>query len=356
LPRWVRAACRFTSNDRPTRRAVQLAVGAVTLVLALVLPAATWLRGWPIDGVLVAVTSVTESRVMAQYLFPASSTLDPRDPAASWHAVRRADGPASETVVFIVGETIRNDYLAECHGPDRVRPVASGALVACDVTAGSGGTDQSVPLLVSREMPGHRARVSDDATLMRALAQAGFETWRITAQAPAIAWPDAAHLVFANRQALDAALLPPPLARTLAGPARLKAVLLHANNAHDPYCARYVPASAPYPSHCANLGATPDAANLEQVNANYANAVDASIAFVDGVIGELDRHPEPAFLIFSPDHGENLLDDGRAIWGHARRHPARWIRTCPRSSGPTPPGGPRTRRSGRRFGLTWASR
>ena len=322
-------ACWFTSDDRAPRRGVRLAVGAVTLAAALVLPATTWLRAWPIDGVLVAATSVTGSRVMAQYLFPASSTLDPRDPGASWHAARRAGGPARETVVFVVGETIRNDYLSECHGPAGVRPLAAGALVACDVTAGSDGTDQSVPLLVSREMPGHPVRVSDDATVMRALGQAGFETWWITAQAPAIAWPDAEHVVFPNHQGLDTGLLLPPLAQALAAPARLKAVLLHANNAHDPYCVRYDAASAPYPSHCANLGAPPDATNLEHVKANYANAVDASVGFVDGVIAELDRHPEPAFLVFSPDHGENLLDDGRAIWGHARRHPTRWDAQVP---------------------------
>lgn len=318
------AACWFTSEDRRPGGAVQLGVGAVTLVLAVVLPATTWLRAWPIDGLLVAVTGASQSRVMAQYLFPASSTLDPRDPRASWHAARRADGRGSETVVFVIGETIRSDFLKECHGPDRVRPVSSGALVACDVTAGADGTDQSVPLLVSREMPGHRARVSDDATVMRALAQAGFETWWITAQAPAIAWPDATHVFFPDRQGLDSALLLPPLSRALAAPAPLKAVLLHTNGAHDPYCVRFDAAHAPYPSRCANPGEAPDPANLEAVKANYANAVDASVGFVDDVIAELARHPEPAFLVYSPDHGENLLDDGRALWGHARRHPTRW--------------------------------
>jgi len=322
-------ACWWTAPPRQPRRAVRLGVAAVTLVLALALPATTWLRAWPIDGLLVAATGATQSRVMAQYLFPASSTVDPRDPMASWHASRRPDASADETVVFIIGETIRADYLRECHGPDRVRAAAPGALVACDVTAGADGTDLSVPLLVSREMPGHRVRASDDATFARALAEAGYETWWITAQAPAIAWPDARHVVVPDHQGLDGAVLLPPLVAALASPARLKAVVLHANNAHDPYCARYVAASAPYPGDCMAASVGPDATTLPAVRLTYADAVDASVGFVDDVIAELDRHPAPAFLVFTPDHAENLLDDGRALWGHARRHPTRWDTQVP---------------------------
>ena len=28
--------------------------------------------------------------------------------------------------------------------------------------------------------------------------------------------------------------------------------------------------------------------------------------------------------MYTPDHGEALLDDGREIWSHALRHPTRW--------------------------------
>ena len=317
-------ACWRTARPRRPPRWVRLGVLAGTLVLAIALPRTTWLRAWPLDGVLVGATSAMRSSVMAQYLFPASSTVDPRDPTSSWRGARKNDAPADETVVLVIGETVRNDYLKECHGPDRVRAVAAGALVACDVTASSDGTDLSVPLLVSREMPGHRARVSSDATFLNALAAAGFDTWWISAQAPSIAWPDARHQVFPNHQGQDAALLVPPLVEALDRRARLKAIVLHANNAHDPYRARYDPAQAPYRGHSLAVGETPSANNVSELRLDYANAVDASIGFVNAVIAELDKRPQPAFLIFTPDHGENLLDDGRAIWGHARRHPTRW--------------------------------
>ena len=317
-------ACWRTARPVRQVRWVRPGVLAVTLALAFALPGTTWLRAWPVDAVLMVATSATRSGVMAQYLFPASSTVNPRDPSSHWRSARRTQAPADETMVLVIGETIRNDYLKECNGPDRVRAVAPGALVACDMTSGSDGTDLSVPLLVSREMPGHRVRVSDDATFLNALAHGGFETWWISAQAPSIAWPDAQHQLFPVQRGLDSAVLLPPLTQALDSTARLKAVVLHANNAHDPYCARYDPARAPYPSHCLASGEAASVRNIAALRLNYANAVDASIGFVNAVIAELDKRPQPAFLVFTPDHGENLLDDARSIWGHARRHPTRW--------------------------------
>jgi glucan phosphoethanolaminetransferase (alkaline phosphatase superfamily) len=317
-------ACWRLVPGRSSRKWVRAGVLAITAALALAVPGTSWLRAWPIDGLLVVTTTLSNSRVMAQYLFPASTTVNPRNPRARWNAARVEGAPAQETVVLVIGETIRADFLKECHGPDRVRPAAPGALVACDVTAGSDGTDGSVPLLVSRELPGHRARVSDDTTAVHALEEAGFEGHWISAQAAAIAWPDASHQVFPNRQGLDSAVLLPPLAAALDRPAPLKAIVLHANNAHDPYCARYDAAHAPYRTECLPLGLAPSPDNLATVRVNYANAVDASIGFVNDVIAALASRPQPAFLVYSPDHGENLLDDGRAIWGHARRYPTRW--------------------------------
>ncbi|MBW8757152.1 MAG: sulfatase-like hydrolase/transferase [Burkholderiales bacterium] len=317
-------ACWRVVPGRATDFRTRVAVFALTAGAAVAVPPTTWLRAWPVNGVLVLATTVSNSRVMAQYLFPDSSTVNPRNPAARWNATRVPGAPASETVVLVIGETIRDDFLRECGGPTHVRPVAPGALVACDVTAGADGTDMSVPLLVSRELPGHRVRASDDATVVHALQEAGFEGHWISAQALPIAWPDAEHTVFAGQLGADAALLLPPLRAVLARPAPLKAVVLHANNAHDPYCVRYDPARAPYPAACMDLGMEPSPANLTALRDNYANAVDASVGFVNDVVAALDGQPQPAFLIYSPDHAENLLDDGRVIWGHSRRHPTQW--------------------------------
>ncbi len=317
-----------TSTDRSTSRRLRFGVLGGTIALGCALPGATWIRSWPINGVLVVASTVMDSSRLTQYLFPATSSVNPRDPKATWNASRIASAPAAETVVFIIGETIRSDFLKECHGPDRVRAVATAALVACDVTSSSDSTAASVPLIVSREMPGHAVRVSSDATFAHALKESGFETHWLGLQGPSVAWADADDQQFPSTQGSDSAVLLPLLAKVLDGAAPLKAVVLHANNAHAPYSSRYDPAQAPY-QVSTHAGEALDASNLRDVRLTYANAVDASIGFVNAVIGQLDRHPEPAFLIFSPDHAENLLDDSRELWGHELRHPTRWDTRVP---------------------------
>jgi glucan phosphoethanolaminetransferase (alkaline phosphatase superfamily) len=311
----------------PRARLVLLACG---VALAARIPAATWLRAWPANAALVATSAATGSRTLEQYLFPFASGVNPRDPKATWHGTRTPKAPPAESVVFVIGETVRADYLHECNGPARVRAFAPGALVACDVSSGSDTTITSVPLMVSREMPGHATRVSSDATFMRALAEAGYETSWFELQGRVIAWPDAQNMSFqAARGADDVPRLVPPLVAALARPARLKAVVLHPYNAHDPYCIRYDPAQAPYAVDCRRVRGMPDAGNIDEVRLDYANAVDASVGFVNRVIEELDRRPEPVFLVYSPDHAENLLDDGRRIWAHAMRRPSTWDTQVP---------------------------
>jgi glucan phosphoethanolaminetransferase (alkaline phosphatase superfamily) len=248
--------------------------------------------------------------------------VDPRDPKATWHG-RATSKAQRQTFVFVVGESVRADYLRECRGPERVRALSAGALVACDVTSGSDATHTSVPLLVSREMPGQPHRVSRDATFERAFQEAGFETHWIGDQANTLAWPDAQFQAYPNYIVSDEAALGPPLAQVLARPARRKAIVLHAYNAHDPYCSRYDLASAPYTADCRKLQSTL-VSYPKDMRLAYANAVDVSVRFIDSVIDTLRNEPGEAFLLFTPDHGDNLYDDSRRLLGHAMRNPTRW--------------------------------
>ena len=83
----------------------------------------------------------------------------------------------------------------------------------------------------------------------------------------------------------------------------------------------------------------------------YANAVDDSI-FLSEVVAKLENNRGEA-LAFASDHGENLLDDRRAVFRHALRYPTRpairvpviffWLMT---------PGKRHTQQSGRRWKKT----
>ncbi|MFL6628609.1 MAG: sulfatase-like hydrolase/transferase, partial [Vitreoscilla sp.] len=267
--------------------------------------------------------ALPESPWLARRLFPQASIDNPRDPTAGWNASRMAGAPAAETVVLVIGEAVRSDYLAECGGPARVRRLAAGALVACDVTAGADATAMSVPLLISRELPGHPQRVSSDPTFLHALQEAGFETHWYDVQNHQIAYPDAQHQDFAAHIGRDGPLLLPRLADALARPAPLKGIVLHANNAHDPYCDRFDAASAPYAVDCAGGGAW-NQQRLSEMRLAYADAVDASVGFLNEVVAALDRRAEPVFVVYTPDHGEGLMDDGRGIALHALRQATSW--------------------------------
>ena len=308
---------------RPGARTRRTVAGA-TLAAALLVPAPAWIRLWPVQPVLVAVAALPDSPWLARRLFPQASIDNPRDPLASWNATRRAGAPEAETIVLVIGEAVRSDYLAECGGPSRVRRVAAGALVACDVTAGADATAMSVPLLISRDLPGHAQRVSSDSTFLHALREAGFETHWYDVQNRQIAYPDAEHQDFATHIGRDDALLLPHLATALERPAALKAVVLHANNAHDPYCDRFDPARAPYAVDCARVSGPWDKAGLREARLAYADAVDASVGFLDAVVAELDRRAEPVFVVYTPDHGEGLMDDARGIALHALRQATTW--------------------------------
>jgi len=174
-------------------------------------------------------------------------------------------------------------------------------------------------------MPGGPNRISRDATFVRAFAEAGFETHWISMQPINIAWPDARFLDFPSIVGTDEAALGPSLAAALARTAPRKSIVLHAVNAHEPYCKRYDPARAPYPADCRGPAIMPTiASDPQNVRATYSNAVDASVRFVNSVIAELRAQPGEVFLLFTPDHGDNLYDDSRALRGHAMTNPTRW--------------------------------
>lgn len=320
--------CARVPEERRFARWLPAGVAAITAVLALVVPRVAWVRAWPLDAALVAASAASGSQSLLATLRPALSSVDPRDPGATWHA-RLTSTAARQTVVFIIGESVRADYLRECQGPQGVRSAGADALVACDVTAGSDATHTSVPLLVSREMPGHPLRVSTDATFQHALSEAGFETHWIGDQGNSLAWPDAQFQAYPDVVHSDIEALMPPLADALARPAPRKAIVLHAYNAHDPYCHRFDPAHAPYPVDCQRLNTAPEPSLAAPLRLSYADAIDASMAFVGAVIDTLRREPGEAFLVFTPDHAENLDDDPRALFGHALRRPTRWDTRVP---------------------------
>lgn len=309
---------------RPRRRPY-LIWTAVGLLLALWAPAAVWVRAWPANLLAIPLSQLPGGHWIQGDWLPFDFKQNPRGEGRTWNARRLVPGPTRETYVLVIGESLRADYLAECGDRWSVRPLHRDALVACDVTAGSSATHTSVPLLVGRTAPGHRFRVPRDSSFVRAFGELGFDTHWYSQHSRPVAWPDAAHQAYLNATGRDRALLLPLLEQALRGPALRKLIVLHAENAHAPYCNKFLASEAPHPVDCRPLDALlPSGETLQQFRYAYANAVDESVAFLNEVIGRLQREEGEVFMAYTPDHGENLLDDSRQLFQHALRFPTRW--------------------------------
>ena len=110
----------------------------------------------------------------------------------------------------------------------------------------------------------------------------------------------------------------PEIRRILAqGPEKV-CLLVHMNGSHIAYGERYRPEQARYPVEYGKPG--PD--GLDPVKAAYQNSLLKSIAFVDGVIAALKSVPDArSFLLYAPDHGENMQDDARGLIAHSHNPP-----------------------------------
>ncbi|MBO9686570.1 MAG: sulfatase-like hydrolase/transferase [Mitsuaria chitosanitabida] len=314
------------TSPRPLSRgravAFVLALGAG---LALWVPGMVWLRAWPMNAIAVAVAATTGASALDNVLFPRAGLSDPRPPQATWHAQRTATPPGTETYVLVIGESVRADALRECGAPPAMPPLRPDVLVACDVTAGADATHASVPLMVSRDLPGIVRRVPADATFLKAFEQAGFHTYWLTMQEASIVWPDAQTLVELGDIQLDRPAFAERLDSVLADGHPRRAVVLHTVDAHIAYCSRFS-SDDPHPFHddCAHDNGEVSPATLPKVKAAYGNAVAASMAFLDRFMARLEREPGAVFLVYSPDHGEAFLDDRRQLYGHAMIEPTRW--------------------------------
>ena len=89
------------------------------------------------------------------------------------------------------------------------------------------------------------------------------------------------------------------------------------------------PQQLPFQADCSKLSGLPDDSTLPDFIRAYDNAVAESLRFVDAVISEAAQAGGSSFVMYTADHGENLLDDGRKLFQHALKDPTRWDTTVP---------------------------
>ena len=329
VPIWVLFRIPSTRTARRKWRSATFAAITFAAVTCGAVFHSIVLRAWPLNVISVAAASAIGRDEFIAAALP-YAPIDPRSASASWGASRMPGlHPQNETYILIIGESVRADRLGPCGGQQQVAIRHQDAIIYCDVTSGSSSTHTSVPLLVSREMPGGAFRVSKDATFMKAFEEAGFHTYWLAVQERGIAWPDANTEMFLTTKKTDRESLLPSLRLVLAQNAPRKLIVVHAYGAHFSYCDRYEPATAAFQADCSKLSALPDDSTLPEFIRAYDNAVAESLRFVDAVISEVGQAGGSSFLMYTADHGENLLDDGRRLFQHALKDPTRWDTTVP---------------------------
>ncbi|MBX3587662.1 MAG: phosphoethanolamine transferase [Ramlibacter sp.] len=315
-----------TRSPRPRLRAIAWLVAA-GCALGFAMPM-TFFRAWPVNVMSLALAKLLDKRDFLATALPYGA-INPRAAGQTWKASRPSGAPSGrETYILIIGESVRADRLGPCGG-NALLALRHEAITFCDVISGASGTHLSVPLLISRDSADSAPRVSSDATFMKAFEEVGFETYWLSVQDQSIAWPDAMHSTYLSPSAPDRETLIGPLKHALAAPGLKKLIVLHGYGAHFNYCDRYRPQHALQAVDCRGLGALPDRPTRPQWLSSYDNAISESLAFVDAVIDVIDSVDAETVLLYTSDHGENLLDDGRNLVQHALATPTPWDTRVP---------------------------
>jgi glucan phosphoethanolaminetransferase (alkaline phosphatase superfamily) len=236
--------------------------------------------------------------------------------------VQRAAMQGREIYVLVIGESIRRDtWRAEI--PNSPALAADRVVSFSDALAQAVLTRLSVPMLITgatgskaRRMPNflHFAKavgctpvwltMNDVGTPYAGIAAEHFDNWRVPRE---------------QKMRYDTDLLP-LLESALARHEKL-CVVLHTEGAHNDYVDRYPESFRPHPVRRGELGRQIARDDRRAQRVAYANAVAYAQYFLAQVIALLDRQDARAFLVYAPDHAENLWDDerGRILHGFATR-------------------------------------
>lgn len=237
----------------------------------------------------------------------------------------------AQLAVFVVGESLRADALMDNgRGPwsQRLRERLAAGLGARapDACASSNATFFAVPRLLTAVDPADAVRAETAPTILALARAAGARTAWLSNQEDWVVVETGHDVMIKTAAGYMAASLDETLVRALddfvlLNPAGPRAVLLHLHGQHFDYDDRY-PAGflGPLPA-----GLSGDAAEEQ----HYQRAAEYGAKVLLDAADILDRQTEPAFLIFTSDHGENLASDGTGKKYHAGPVSGRFDTTVP---------------------------
>lgn len=221
--------------------------------------------------------------------------------------------------VFVLGESLRADALmVEGRGPwsRRLQERLAGGLGvrAADACAPSNATYHSVPRLLTAIDPVDAGRLDTVPTILALAHVAGAKTAWISNQEDWVVIEKGHDFMVKTSAGYASASLDEVAVSALSdfvqiNPRGPRAAIMHLHGQHFDYVDRY-PADflGPMPA-----GLSADA----QEEWHYRGAAEYGAKVLLDAAAILDREKEPAFLVFTSDHGENLVSDGTGRKYHA---------------------------------------
>lgn len=255
-----------------------------------------------------------------------------RDRAKSFHfdATRPSPPEEPELYVLVIGESARrHNWSLYGYGRETNPRLSklSNLVVFRDVITQVAQTQLSVPLILTRGTIEDPHRTVSEKSIVSVFHEVGFHTdWistqeRETAMAAISRYASEADVVrfFDHRHDI---VIVDTLKEMLAKPGaqgRKIFVMAHTLGSHFNLTSRYPPSFSVFPDGQQFLTIPGTSAWVSHVE--LINAYDNTILYTDHVlaelIGVLRARPGIKALLYVPDHGDNLRDDARNLFGHA---------------------------------------
>ena len=231
-------------------------------------------------------------------------------------------------LVLVIGETVRPDHMS-VYGYDRpttpwLQAQRAQWLVYEEAASTAQWTAVAVPSIVTRQQGGKTVN------LLKVFREGGFQTAWFSNQnradfalaADFSNFPDSDVDLYYRQ---DEAMLPLAASHINQG-ARRQLLVLHMRGSHYPYDLAYRAEARRFRPTLTEAGVAmpPSPRDRPAVVNSYDNTIVALDRFLERLILMLQAQTRPVFLMYTSDHGENLLDDERELFMHALPQASRY--------------------------------
>ena len=219
-------------------------------------------------------------------------------------------------IVIVIGEAARSDHFGFNGYPRNTTPYLNtlkNSVTFKDVIACSNQTTVSVPCMLTRGTRGNPNVYQRETSLISIFNRLGFTSYWVTNQnlydgisTPVTLIAEEANHKISGAGRLQDEVLIEKLHEILAGNTDNQLIVLHMVGSHFFYDWRYPEAYKKFMPTCQKVliqGCTRD-----EVNNSYDNTILYTDYVVHAIVGELEQ--QHAFMVFIPDHGESLGENG----------------------------------------------